>query len=800
MVCVLLCSAVLADNALGIPDSEYNALVALYNNTNGPHWWHKTNWLTGNPDWYGVWVADGHVVNINLWNNNLVGEIPAELGALTYLYDLRLSGNSLSGPIPADLGNLVNLQSLNLQANQLSGSIPSQLGNLTNLYALLLGGNRLTGPLPSALGGLQNLQSLDLSMNCFCGEIPSWITSFPQLSELSLNWNAFVCSDPDTLAYLNVVAMSWGASQTMPPTAISAVALSGGNAMVRWSPAPHGQYDHYEVGYSADPGGPYVFDPANRTKDARTCYLLLTGLSSQSSYFVVRSVQTFPIGGRPPLASVLSAEAKAVPIANTLGIPDAEYSALLAFYDSTHGDGWSNHDNWLTEGTPWYGVTVNDGHVTDLTLESNHLSGTLPASLSGLSNLHSLVLNSNLLSGPIPPELATLRNLNGLCLASNQFICEVPAWIADMPDLQHLDLGYNGFWSDDAGVRARLDAIDLGWQTTQTVAPTGVGVKVIGLSKVAVWWDQISYREGGGYYQVAYSQTPGGENYYQTPVQTDSKDVPWVEIDNVDTAAPAYFTVRTVSSSGPSNQSTLTSLPSPEIALTQPAADKRPADGTDVLLRKLDVTVVCDGCFYVENPKRTWGIRVDGEPSYDRTSIFGTLHTDDNGERYIVPTEIGPADEWSSPFPSFLWDSYPRQMPVYMTNRALGGSGWCYDSSTGAGQRGVDSGVGLNNIGLLVKTTGKVVVAGRDWLYIDDGSGLDDGSGIKGLYVEARDYGGVPVGSIVWVTGISSCDRYHGRIVNTLRSIDGGVIVDPSGGAAMPRSSASPEPANPRQQ
>jgi len=55
-----------------------------------------------------------------------------------------------------------NTTSLDLWNNQLTGSIPSEIGNLTNLTGLDLGGNELTGSIPPELGNLTNLTWLDL--------------------------------------------------------------------------------------------------------------------------------------------------------------------------------------------------------------------------------------------------------------------------------------------------------------------------------------------------------------------------------------------------------------------------------------------------------------------------------------------------------------------------------------------------------------------------------------------------------------------------------------------------------------
>ena len=70
-----------------ITETERQALIALYNSTNGDHWTHKDNWL-GPPGtentWYGVRCVNDEVIFIGLENNNLVGQIPPELDAHSF--------------------------------------------------------------------------------------------------------------------------------------------------------------------------------------------------------------------------------------------------------------------------------------------------------------------------------------------------------------------------------------------------------------------------------------------------------------------------------------------------------------------------------------------------------------------------------------------------------------------------------------------------------------------------------------------------------------------------------------------
>ena len=221
------------------PPVDRAALVALYNSTDGSNWTRNDNWLSERPldEWFGVSTGrNDHVVGLSLRGNNLVGEIPSELGNLSGLTLLllghnRLSGaippelgnlsslealdlwaNQLNGEIPKELGNLSNLEWLDLDINQLSGTIPPELGNLSNLENLYLWANHLNGQIPAELGRLSNLESLDLSDNQLSGEIPSALGSLSNLKSLYIEGNQLSGEIPPNLldiAGLIIMAL-WG--------------------------------------------------------------------------------------------------------------------------------------------------------------------------------------------------------------------------------------------------------------------------------------------------------------------------------------------------------------------------------------------------------------------------------------------------------------------------------------------------------------------------------------------------------------------------------------------------------------
>jgi hypothetical protein len=166
---------------------------------------------------------------------------------------------------------------------------------------------------------------------------------------------------------------------------------------------------------------------------------------------------------------------------------------------------------------------------------------------------------------------------------------------------------------------------------------------------------------------------------------------------------------------------------------------------------------------YVQDPNRSSGILLHFSGSVP-TGLADGDSVDINGSVGVVSGERAVMDP-SITKRTDIPNAKPR--PLGMSNLTTGGSAY-------GGQVGVvdqysfprEMATGLNNIGLLVRTAGKVKQVGTNWFYLDDGSNLDDGTGYTGIYVDV----GLSIvrpntNRNVIITGISSCEILSGSPV-----------------------------------
>ncbi len=147
-----------------------------------------------------------------------------------------------------------------------------------------------------------------------------------------------------------------------------------------------------------------------------------------------------------PVLAVVAMYAGLAADAFAQGSVATDRAALVALYDATGGQNWSDSTNWKTDAAlgDWYGVTTDtDGRVTLLLLFGEGLTGPMPAALGNLSKLQGLLLQNNNLTGSIPAALGNLSNLTVLSLWGNDLSGSIPSALGNLSNLQDLLLYEN---------------------------------------------------------------------------------------------------------------------------------------------------------------------------------------------------------------------------------------------------------------------------------------------------------------------------------------------------------------------
>lgn len=152
-------------------DVEWSVLQELYRATGGTEHW-NTKWdieggIAAAASFKGIVYKKGHIIELNLSSNNLVGELPISVLTLPYLEKLQMQNNSLTGNIGKAIqiyGNLNhqkgNIRHLNISYNEITGNIGTITNCCPHLEYLYAKGNYLTDVYPI----LPKTMNLDLSV------------------------------------------------------------------------------------------------------------------------------------------------------------------------------------------------------------------------------------------------------------------------------------------------------------------------------------------------------------------------------------------------------------------------------------------------------------------------------------------------------------------------------------------------------------------------------------------------------------------------------------------------------------
>ena len=129
-------------------------------------------------------LAKTPLEDLNL-GNNLIKQVPAEMGGLSTLKSLWLDDNQLD-TFPVVLCSLINLTELRLSSNQMP-FVPQSISALKNLTTLALDNNKLT-EFPVGILDLAFLEHLWIRQNLLT-ELPENIDVLEKLQTLSVSSN-----------------------------------------------------------------------------------------------------------------------------------------------------------------------------------------------------------------------------------------------------------------------------------------------------------------------------------------------------------------------------------------------------------------------------------------------------------------------------------------------------------------------------------------------------------------------------------------------------------------------------------
>jgi hypothetical protein len=219
-----------------LPPSECIAWTEFFDATGGPQWAVCSHTRLNPCGCYGgvqVECDGGHISNLQLNGNNLIGNIPrASLGKLVGLTQLILRDNNISGSIPSELSRLEYLRELDLSNNQIQGSIPASLAGMAELTYLLLGGNRLTGTVPPLPFGQYRSCCLQRS-----GTSDDDVADDDVTSSGDVTGNSYECPLPPNISRCHLLR-----HRCLPPSSCWSHAPTPARAPSPGSPtpAPHG--------------------------------------------------------------------------------------------------------------------------------------------------------------------------------------------------------------------------------------------------------------------------------------------------------------------------------------------------------------------------------------------------------------------------------------------------------------------------------------------------------------------------------------------------------------------------------
>ncbi|KAL2501156.1 putative LRR receptor-like serine/threonine-protein kinase [Forsythia ovata] len=448
------------------------------------------NWSVSTPVcvWIGVTCGLRHqrVTALDISSMNLGGNIPSQLGNLSFLVSINLSINYFYGSLPRELIQLRRLQIIDFRFNSFSGQISSWFGFLQNLQILNLRNNSFTGFIPSSLSNISTLQDLDLSFNPLQGKIPEEIGNLHNLKTLKLQYNRLTGLIPSTIFNISTLEnlaftgnnlsgnLPVDTCRGLPRIKGLSLSLNELDGEIPSNISECSQLQFLSLSFNKFRGS--IPSEIGRIRTLQILYLGSNDLSGaippelgNLENLVELSIgDNFLIGSIPAsifnISSLLYINVARCNLSGNLDLlflgyrlPNLEELSLDG--NNFHGripNSIANsskltriylfHNNFISESPELSFITsfTKCRYLINLSFGDNPLNGILPVSVGNLStSLQYLYAYNCDLLGSIPKEIGNLSSLIALSLFGNQLTGSIPTSVVDLQKLQGLFLDRN---------------------------------------------------------------------------------------------------------------------------------------------------------------------------------------------------------------------------------------------------------------------------------------------------------------------------------------------------------------------
>ena len=389
-------------------ESDLSALKSLYEATGGTNWTNSNGWPAGPAlaGWHGI-TSDtlGRVVALDLQNNGLSGELPAQLGHLSAMTELRIGGNALTGRLPLSLAT-VPLRELRYADTELCTPSDEVFRAWLTTIAMHEGSG-------VECDALTDRDILTIFHRATGG--PNWHSRDNWLTDAPLkDWYGVRVDSQGRVVHLNFYF----------------------NNLVGIIPPELGQLSELE----------YLILYRNK----------LTGPIPAELGSLDKLVQLWLYDNR--LTGSLPPELGNMSALQQLSIST---NLLTGTIPPTLGN-LANLDEFTMEETLVTGPIPRElgnlSRLRFLNLDDNALTGPIPRELGNLSRLTILGLRNNRLTGSLAPELGNLVALSDLSLPNNDLSGAIPTTFGNLANLEKLTLTNN--FGMSGALPASLQSLD----------------------------------------------------------------------------------------------------------------------------------------------------------------------------------------------------------------------------------------------------------------------------------------------------------------------------------------------------